>query len=61
MCKGRQFAVKEILIFTATILTTYDMQPVGGGPWKLPKQSNGAGTKHPASSTRVWIKARAMS
>lgn len=61
MCKGRQFALKEILTFTAAILAIYDMEPAGGGPWKLPKQSNGAGTKRPASSTRVWVKSRAMS
>lgn len=61
MCKGRQFAIKEILVFTAAILSTYDIEPVGGGPWKLPKQSTGAGTKRPASSTRVWIKAREAS
>ncbi|KAJ0109701.1 hypothetical protein J7T55_014263 [Diaporthe amygdali] len=59
MCKGRQFAIKEILVFSAAILSIYDMEPVGGGPWKLPKQGNGVGTKRPTSSTRVWIKARA--
>ncbi|KAI3397718.1 hypothetical protein diail_10487 [Diaporthe ilicicola] len=61
MCKGRQFAVKEILLFSAAILSIYDMEPAGGGPWKLPKQKPGVGTKKPASSTRVWIKNRATS
>ena len=61
MCKGRQFAIREILGFTAAILCMYDIEPAGGGPWKLPKQINGAGTKRPASSTRVWIKSRATS
>lgn len=61
MCQSEEFAVKEILIFAAAILSTYDIEPVAGGPWKLPKQSTGVGTKRPASSTRVWIKAREAS
>ncbi|KUI64608.1 25-hydroxycholesterol 7-alpha-hydroxylase [Cytospora mali] len=60
MCKGRQFAAKEILVFTASIIMMYDMQPAGGGPWKLPEQAKAAGTKRPTSSTRVWIKSREL-
>ncbi|KAK7740488.1 hypothetical protein SLS53_005331 [Cytospora paraplurivora] len=57
---GHEYAVKEILIFSATIIAMYDMQPVGGGTWKLPKQAKGAATKLPTSSTRVWIKSRVL-
>lgn len=57
---GHEYAVKEILLFSATIIAMYDMQPVGGGPWKLPKQAKGAATKLPISSTRVWIKSRVL-
>lgn len=60
MCKGRQFAVREILLFSAAIIAVYDIEPIGGGEWKLPKQKKTAGTKHPASSTRVWIKSRPL-
>lgn len=59
MCKGRQFAVREILLFTAAILAVYDIQPVGGGPWVFPKVRKTTGAKQPSSKTRVWIKTRA--
>ncbi len=58
MCKGRSFALKEILLFTAVIITFYDMEAVGGGPWKMPKQVRAAGTKKPKGDARVWIKRR---
>lgn len=60
MFKGQQFAETEILSFSAAIIAMYDMQPADGGPWKLPKQARGAGTKRPTSSTRVRIKSRVL-
>lgn len=60
MFKGQEFAVIEIMSFSAAIIAMYDMQPAGGGPWKLPKQAKSAGTKRPISSTRVQIKSRVL-
>ncbi|ROV94422.1 hypothetical protein VSDG_05910 [Cytospora chrysosperma] len=60
MFRGQQYAVIEILSFSAAIIAMYDMQPAGGGPWKLPKQAKSAGTKRPTSSTRVQIKSRVL-
>lgn len=60
MCKGRQYAVREILLFAAAIIAVYDIQPVGGGEWKMPKLRKTAGTKQPAEETRVWIKTRPL-
>lgn len=56
--QGKDLAVREIVLFTAAIIAMYDIQPAHGGPWKLPKQTTTAGTKHPSTSTRVWIKSR---
>lgn len=58
MCKGRQYAVREILLFSAAIIAVYDIQPVGGGEWKMPKSRRTTGTKQPVQETRVWIKTR---
>ncbi len=60
MCKGRAFAVKEILIFTAAIFTFYDIEPAGGGPWKLPSYGRAAGTKRPVGGMKVWIRRRKL-
>lgn len=58
MCDGTRFASREVLLFSAAILAVYDIEPINGGEWKLPKQKRTAGTRHPAWSTRVWIKSR---
>lgn len=46
------------MLFTAAIVSLYDISPVGNGPWKLPKRENTFGVKRPTSSTKVWIKSR---
>lgn len=60
MCKGRQFAVKEILIFSAAIISLWDMNMAGGGPWKMPRHVKASGTYSTADDTRVWIKRRVL-
>jgi hypothetical protein len=60
MCKGRAFALRELLMFTAAILTMYDIEPANGGKWTRPKTVKQAATKHPAKPVRVWIKRRAL-
>lgn len=49
------------MLFTAAIISLYDIQPVGNAKWKLPKRENTFGVKRPTTSTRVWIKARPSS
>lgn len=58
MCEGGQFAFKEILLFTAAIIAVYDIYPIAGREWRVPRQKSTAGTKHPTTETRVWIKSR---
>lgn len=59
--QGREFAIREIVLFSAAIIAMYDIQPVGGAPWKLPKQTTTVGAKCPLTSTRVWVKSRPTS
>lgn len=59
MGPGKDFAIREVVLFTAAIIAMYDIQPMHGGPWKLPKRITTTGAKHPVPySTRVWIKSR---
>ncbi|KAJ4391268.1 hypothetical protein N0V93_004885 [Gnomoniopsis smithogilvyi] len=57
---GKDFAIREIVLFSAAIISMYDIQPIGAGPWKLPKQTTTVGAKRPLTPTRVWIKSRSM-
>lgn len=60
MCKGRAFAQKEALMFTAAIVSFWDMEAKSGGEWKLPKPKRATGTKTTDEDQRVWIKRRVM-
>jgi hypothetical protein len=60
MCKGRDFALKECLAFTAAIVALWDVEPAGGGQWKMPKHRRAAGVYGPSGDTRVWLKRREL-
>lgn len=60
MCKGRQFALREMLLYTAAIITFYDMQPPKGGPWPVPRTRKLVANKHPKKPLKVWIKRRKL-
>ncbi|KAL1302570.1 hypothetical protein AAFC00_002951 [Neodothiora populina] len=61
MCKGRAFAQKEVMVFAASIISFWDIEAVGGGPWKMPRHKSAVGTYTTSvDSTRVWIKRRAL-
>lgn len=57
MCKGRAFALREMLIYTAVIVTFYDIEPAGGR-WAVPKLEPRAASKHSITPIRGWIKKR---
>lgn len=59
MCKGRAFAQKELLTFAAAIISIWDIEPAGGGPWKMPKPKRATGTYTTSDKVKVWIKQRA--
>ncbi|KAK0107288.1 hypothetical protein ONS95_003987 [Cadophora gregata] len=59
VCKGRFFAEREALIFTAGLLVTWDFSPVDGGQWKIPGKSyNGTGSANPKGNVRVRMRRR---
>ncbi|KAL7787438.1 cytochrome P450 [Trichoderma ceciliae] len=60
MCKGRQFALREMLQFTAAIITFYNMQPPNGGSWSVPQTRKLVANKHPKKPFKVWIKRREL-
>ena len=60
MCKGRAFAFKEIMLFSAAIISMWEIDPVNGGEWKFPKQRKATAVYGTDSSTRVWIKQRKL-
>ncbi|PVH84582.1 cytochrome P450 [Cadophora sp. DSE1049] len=59
VCKGRFFAEREVLIFTAGLLVTWNFSPVDGGKWKIPGKSyNGTGSANPKGNVRVRMSRR---
>lgn len=60
MCKGRNYASKEMMIFAAVILSMWDIEPAGGQAWKIPGHERAPGTLRPKSDVKVWIKRRQM-
>lgn len=60
ICKGRFFAEREVLIFAAGLLVTWDFSPVAGEKWKiLGKFYNGTGSASPKGNVRVRMRKRA--
>ncbi|KAF7188476.1 Cytochrome P450 7A1 [Pseudocercospora fuligena] len=60
MCKGRHFAVKEVMIFTAAIISMWDMEAAGGGEWKMPASRKTTATHGTDDECRVWVSRRSQ-
>ena len=60
MCKGRSFAFKECMVFAAAIIAVWDIEPAGGGEWKIPGHRTATGVFGINSNLRVWIKRRKL-
>lgn len=58
MCKGRTFALREMLLYSAIIVSFYDMQPPKGQSWEAPRTYKSVATRHPKTPIKVWIKRR---
>ena len=56
MCKGRNFAEREVLVFAASILSLWDIEPASG-KWEHPGATQGASVM-PLVSPRVRISKR---
>lgn len=60
MCKGRAFAFKEVMAFVAAIIALWDMEPKGGGEWKMPRHKKATGVYTTSDDIRVWLKRRKL-
>ena len=60
-CKGKEVAQREMLAYTAVILSLYDITSPKGKPWKKTKLRKSSGTRYPKRPLRVWIKRRELS
>jgi len=61
MCKGRAFAFKECMMFSAAIVALWDIVPAGGtSTWRLPKHKKATGVYTTRDDTRVWVKRRQL-
>lgn len=58
MCKGRSFALKEALMYTAAMITMWEISPAKGGEWKMPKHRRATGVYATGDDTRVWLTRR---
>ena len=59
MCKGRNFAEREVLTCVAAVLTSWDVEPADGtGRWTDPGRVLGAGTFTPRRDVRVRMRRR---
>lgn len=60
MCKGRAFAFRECIMFTAATIAIWDMEPAGSGEWKMPKHVKTVGVYNASDDTRVRIMRRQL-
>ena len=60
MCKGRAFAFKESLMYTAAIVAMWDIEAADGGSWTMPKHRKSTGVYNSNDDTRVWVKRRKL-
>lgn len=60
MCKGRNYAEREVLGFVAAIVSLWDIEPVdGGNGWRHPGANLSAGASVPKKNLRVRLRKRA--
>ncbi|KAF2766716.1 putative P450 monooxygenase [Teratosphaeria nubilosa] len=60
MCKGRGFALNKIMMYTAAIISMFEIESPTGGPVIRASQKRAAGTNTSGDSTRVLIKRRVL-
>lgn len=47
-------------MFTAAIVAMWDIEPAGGGPWKMPRHKKATGVYSTIDDTRVCVKPRKL-
>ncbi|RDA87568.1 hypothetical protein CP532_3974 [Ophiocordyceps camponoti-leonardi (nom. inval.)] len=54
MCKGRAFALRELMLYAAVIVSLYDMRPPDGEEWPSPETYKLVATRHSKTPIRLW-------
>ncbi|EAW08003.1 cytochrome P450 [Aspergillus clavatus NRRL 1] len=57
-CKGRAFAERKILLFSAAIISMWDIEPVEGSEFKIPRHRRSTGQFAPKNDIRVRMSTR---
>ncbi|KAG6005351.1 hypothetical protein E4U21_000202 [Claviceps maximensis] len=60
MCKGRAFAMRELLLYASFIISFYDIIPPEGKSWEEPMTCKRAASRYPVKPVKVWIKKRSF-
>ena len=58
MCKGRAFAFKECMLMAAAVLAVWEVEPRGGGEWKIPAHRQATSVFGARADVRVWLRRR---
>ncbi|RDA93062.1 hypothetical protein CP533_0681 [Ophiocordyceps camponoti-saundersi (nom. inval.)] len=58
MCKGRAFALRELMLYAAVIVSLYDMRPPDGEEWPAPETYKLVATRHSKTPIRLWVSRR---
>ncbi len=56
MFEGRGFLQREMMIFSAAILSLYEFVAPEDKGWTLPKTEKRAATRHPLKPLTVWVR-----
>ncbi|KAK3053931.1 hypothetical protein LTR09_005211 [Extremus antarcticus] len=60
ICPGRDLAYKEVISFAAAAIALWNIEPAGGGEWKMPRHRRATGVYGSSDEVRVWIKRRKL-
>jgi len=48
------------MAFVAAIVSLWDIEPAGGGTWRVPRHRKATGVYDTSDNTRVWVKRRKL-
>lgn len=60
MCNDSLLAKRKVLMYTAVLVSAYDVEPAKGESWGMPVIVTSAVSKQPFWPGKVWIKRRKL-
>lgn len=60
-CRGRDLAFREMMLFSAILLTVYDIKLPQDQEWVVPPMTTRYSTRVPTKPMHLWIKRRQLS